>query len=416
MTTTRPGFALLLAASLGAAAIPAHAGDLPGLDPGPRLEWVQDSRGAHPAMSAPAVAVLADGTPLVAWKAVRDGGTVLEVLAAGRDGATPVRANPDDLSVDSLHQPPGIATAPDGAVLLSWTSTRERPGGAFAASDLRLSRSTDGGRSFAPPLRVNAAERPVSLGFEDIAVTGAGEPVVAWIDGAGGAAATFVARISATGDRVLGVSRVGEDTCVCCRANVAACGLRVAALWRANAPGDVRDMALARSADGGAGFAPARAVHRDGWVVPGCPHRGGSAVIEPAGRVVAAWYTEGTRGRPELRLAAAEEGRPFGEFLRLNESDGSIPDHLRIARDDGGRILAVWEESTAVRRGVVARLSTDGGRTFSPPAPLSRAMKAGDPTVAAAPGGGFAVAWTEEQFPVTRTVVLPLRPAAARTP
>jgi hypothetical protein len=79
-----------------------------------------------------------------------------------------------------------------------------------------------------------------------------------------------------------------------------------------------------------------------------------------------------------------------------------------MAVDGAGRTVVVWEDSTAVRRRVFLRYTTDDGRTFSPVQSLSPALKAYAPDVAASPTGGFVVVWHEEQFPVIKTVIQPL--------
>ena len=95
--------------------------------------------------------------------------------------------------------------------------------------------------------------------------------------------------------------------------------------------------------------------------------------------------------------------------IRIDESAGSIPDHVRVAVDARGTILVVWEDSTAVRRRVLARASVDGGATFSPPQTLSKAMKAHSPALAPRLPDGFVVAWHEEEFPAFKTVAQDLR-------
>ena len=64
-----------------------------------------------------------------------------------------MRVSPEDLAVDSLHQAPGLAVGAGGEVYVSWSSAKPKPAGVLFASDLRLSRSLDGGRTFEPPLR-----------------------------------------------------------------------------------------------------------------------------------------------------------------------------------------------------------------------------------------------------------------------
>jgi hypothetical protein len=78
---------------------------------------------------------------------------------------------------------------------------------------------------------------------------------------------------------------------------------------------------------------------------------------------------------------------------------------VRLGVTADGRVLVVWEDATAVRRRIVARASTDGGKTFGPVEPLSSAVKAWSPALAVTADGGFVVAWLEEEFPVTRAVV-----------
>jgi hypothetical protein len=85
-----------------------------------------------------------------------------------------------------------------------------------------------------------------------------------------------------------------------------------------------------------------------------------------------------------------------------------------MAVDDKGRALLVWEDSTAVRRRILVRSSTDGGRSLSPVRVLSTAVKAYAPDVAVSRPGEFIVAWQEEQFPMMKTVVQPVSLAASR--
>jgi hypothetical protein len=52
----------------------------------------------------------------------------------------------------------------------------------------------------------------------------------------------------------------------------------VAVLWRKVFPGDIRDMVLGLSRDGGRSFAPAR-VCGDGWKITACPRLGGQVAV-----------------------------------------------------------------------------------------------------------------------------------------
>jgi hypothetical protein len=70
-----------------------------------------------------------------------------------------------------------------------------------------------------------------------------------------------------------------------------------------------------------------------------------------------------------------------------------------------GQAAIVWEDSTAVRRRILLRYTSDGGKTFSPIHVISQAIKAYAPDIAVSPTGAFVVAWHEEQFPHVKTVI-----------
>jgi hypothetical protein len=365
-------------------------------------------------LSPPAIAAAPDGAVFVAWARQDAQGRHVLVREVTRAGA-PVVVDPAGLAVDGIHQAPGLAAGPGGELYLSWSSSKPKPPGVHFASDLRLSRSLDGGRSFEAPLRVNE-DRPISHSFEGLAVSPDGTVHLAWIDSRAGweQAGTFAARIVERGSRVAEIVALAGDTCVCCRVALAAGpGGRVAALWRQNFPGQVRDMVLARSADGGLRFDTPQRVANDGWVMPACPHRGGSLALDAQGRSYLAWYTEGEDAKPSLRLAVAEAGAPAGPPRSLPADAGALQDQPAIAVGADGAGLVVWESFTAVRRQVVAGELAEAGRALGAPQALSSAMKAFSPAVAAAPGGGFWVAWHEEAFPSLKTVVQRRRPAPA---
>ena len=315
------------------------------------------------------------------------------------------------LDVDSLHQAPGIAVGPEGEVYVSWASSKAKTEGTFFASDLRLSRSLDGGQHFESPLRINE-DRPISHSFEGLAVTPDGTVLVAWIDSRDGweKAGTYLARIGQRGTRVDRVTKLDSNTCVCCRVNVATGPQEtVAVLWRKVFPGNLRDIVLGFSRDGGRTFAPAAQVHADHWQIAACPHRGGMVGMDGAGRLYTTWYTEGAKEEPSLLFAVSTNGQHFTPPIRLDHARASIPDHPRLAVDPAGRAVVVWEDATAVRRRVLLRYTTDGGATLSPMHTLSQAIKAYAPDIAVSPTGDFIVVWHEEQFPALKTIIQPVQ-------
>ena len=386
---------VVLAALLGGAA--------PTPPPAARLEITHPGRGHEVHLSGAAVAVAADGVPVVTWASQEGNDNLLYAARPGR--GAPVRVNPSGTAVDSLHQPPGIAAGPQGEIYVTWSARKPVPVGGLFASDLYLARSLDGGATWNGHVRLND-DQPTSHSFEGLAVAPDGTVLVAWIETRDGKAATMLARVTERGTRVAEPIRLDTgETCVCCRVDVAAGpGENVDVLWRKVFPDNVRDMVLGVSRDGGRTFGAPALVHADGWKITACPHRGGSVAADARGRLYAIWYTEATEGRPDVLFATSTDGRRFSPPRRLHTAAGSIPDQAPLAVDASGRGVVVWEDSTAVRRRIVMRTTRDGGRTLSPLQSLSPAIKAFAPAVATTPAG-FIIVWHEEQFPSIKTVV-----------
>src|SRR5690606_24771879 len=158
------------AAATAAAALPLLAGcGRAGPALGPPLTL------ADAGASNPTVAVdPRTGTAYVAWVGVQSGNAdvYLARIERGEAGA-PVRVN--DIPGDAApHEqaPAQVAVAPNGDVLVLWQNNTPVEGRRFPASDLRLARSTDGGRTFEPAVTVNddAGGLPSSHTFHDIAV------------------------------------------------------------------------------------------------------------------------------------------------------------------------------------------------------------------------------------------------------
>jgi len=164
-------------------------------------------------VSAPAVAAAPDGAVLLTWAAEEGPDKHVYVARAGEPGTAPVRVNPPGLSVEALHHSPLIAAGLGGVVYVSWSSDRPRPPEVLFASDLRLSRSRDGGRSWDGHVRVND-DRPISHSFEGMTVARDGAVVMAWIDSREGPekAATWVARVLDEGTRPASSTRLDDDT------------------------------------------------------------------------------------------------------------------------------------------------------------------------------------------------------------
>jgi hypothetical protein len=299
-------------------------------------------------------------------------------------------------------------------VYVTWIADRDVPGRPFPATDLRLARSADGGRSFSPAVTVNDDGGFRSgHSFHDVAVSPDGSVYVSWLDsraqdayeresghtpvaghashGDGPGVEVRVAR-STDGGRAFGEAAVvAQGVCECCRTRLAfgRDGV-VYVAWRHQFGANVRDPAVARSDDGGATFGEPVRVAADGWLIPGCPHSGPAIAVDGAGRVHVAWHT-GAPGRAGLYHAMSDDrGASFHTPSQIAAAGAAGP---QLAPRASGAWLA-WEEQTGAVR--VARLSPAGAiavrRRYSGSSPALAAgalvrMDDGRVVVTGLPGG-----------------------------
>jgi hypothetical protein len=362
-------------------------------------------------LSPPTLRFSREGQLHAAW--VEKSGVQGEVKTAqvpgGQPSATPVQVKSAGIGPEAIHQSPGFAIGADGAQFVTWSAANKAPGALFA-SDLKLARSTDGEALFQAPVRINDDGLAISHTFEDLSVGKNGEVYVAWLDGRNkdrsGAGALFAC--SRDNGATVGKNVVIDGmACPCCRPMLTQApdgSLWVA--WRKTFEGNVRDIVIAKSTDQGRTFSPPMPVNRDGWVFDACPHRGPSIAFDGLGRLYLGWYTEGKDEQPRLFIATSDDqGATFSTPVALHSAATSLPDNLHMAVHPDGKVLAVWEEVTGVRKRVVTRLSTDRGQTFGPLLTLSSGSKAEHPTVAIHDSGKLAIGWTEHAFPHNKIIV-----------
>jgi hypothetical protein len=347
---------------------------------GPRITLMETRTFDAPGARHPTVAIAPDGTTLVAWVAM-DGTASNVWLARAEAGGTfgaPIRVNDIDGDAAPHDQAPAqVVAGDDGNVFVLWQNNTPAEGRMFPWSDLRLARSTDGGRSFEPAITVNddAGGPPASHTFHDIAVAPDGTVLVSWIDsrvsarmeremvaasesadqaGHGGHAMhdmggpeIRVAR-STDGGRTFSASTVAAPVaCPCCRTSLAFGNEgQVYVAWRDVEGDNIRDIAVARSDDGGATFGVARTVHDDGWEIDGCPHAGPSLAVDVDGRLHVVWYTGAEGGTGLFHAVSTDGGTTFGPRSPLISRAVVPVSHARLAAD-GPHVWAVWEDRSS---------------------------------------------------------------------
>ena len=306
----------------------------------------------------------------VTWGASLNG-TMDVYSAISRDGGAtftvPVRVN--DVAGDARvggEQPPHVALVskakgePD--IVVVWTSK-----GATGAR-LMSARSTDAGATFGKASVVRGSDAAGSRGWESIAVGRTGSVFVMWLDHRNLAMPTHQMSATASGpampkadpveqagksqlyfaslDGSVAPKAITSSVCYCCKtALVATADGSVYGVWRHVYPGDLRDMALTVSRNGGRTFAAPVRVSEDHWEFDGCPDNGPSLAVDAARRVHVAWPTPADAKNPNMMAlfyAMSRDGKAFAPRVRI-PTEGPAG-HVQIASDANGALLLAWEE------------------------------------------------------------------------
>ena len=180
--------------------------------------------------------------------------------------------------------------------------------GDHGGSVLRLARSVDWGVTFSKPTSVDTGSS--SQGFYTMSVSPKGGIYVAWLDGrehSGEGSGLYIARSADHGASFEKSVRVASSVCPCCRPSLSFDdGDSVYISWRGVSHGDVRDIQVASSADGGTTWSKPAGIAEDNWRLNACPHSGASLAMLGK-RLFVAWHTV-REGTSQLYVAWSDDG------------------------------------------------------------------------------------------------------------
>jgi len=200
---------------------------------------------------------------------------------------------------------------------------------------------------------------------------------------------------------------VAEDVCFCCKTALVTRGSDVYVAWRHLFPGGVRDIAVARSADGGRTFSSPARVSEDNWKIDACPDDGPAMAVDGDGAIRVVWPTlvqDAAGARMGIFQAVSRDGgRAFAPRERMDAGDAA-PAHPRLTGAAQGAAV-VWDELAGSTRRVMVRAPG------AAPVALSRGRAASYPAIAGTTSG-FVVAFTDQLE--GRSVVRALRVPAVR--
>lgn len=316
---------------------------------------------------------------------------------------------------------PRLALGADGRWAATWL---EQLGEGTYAYGVRFALSADGGRSWGAPRWLHSDRSATEHGFASLAPLPGGRFAAVWLDGrqmasgqhgdpdphgghGAGDMALFCAVIEADGE-VSGETRLDERVCECCPTALVRLddGTLVVA-YRDRGPDELRDIAIVRGrADEPAAWSTPRAVHADGWRMPGCPVNG-PALAARGPEVACLWFTLGADDTPRVFVARSTDGgRSFGPPRRI---DGGNPiGRVALAALPAGGWVAIHLEQTDAEwaewraRALDADLEP-GPTTILERVPAGRAT--GYPALAAG-AGGLVAAWTDPSGPGIRVRTL----------
>ncbi|HEV8498190.1 MAG TPA: sialidase family protein [Gemmatimonadaceae bacterium] len=186
------------------------------------------------------------------------------------------------------------------------------------------------------------------------------------------------------------------EACPCCRTALATSkdGTLYMA-WRHVYPGSVRDIVVARSNDQGATWSEPVRVQADDWKFDACPHAGPAIASDSNGTLHVTWWTgkEGAAG--VYYTQSTDGGKTFAPASALGVAQYSRPAHVQLALAPNDRIIVAWDDGTKEVPRVVVRVSSDGGHHFADATTVSAVGRAASFPVLGVSRDSLAIAWSE---------------------
>jgi hypothetical protein len=341
-------------------------------------------------------AISQDGTLWLAWMA---GGQVS--VASSRDGgrtlSSPVRVTQGTPYLDwGPDARPKIALDRKGGIAVAFSTFRDK---AFNG-EVFYSRSTDGGKNFAPPQAIT--ENTESQRFEALAFDAKGRLFAAWLDKRNrvpvqqtgnkyDGAALFFASSKDGGATYSQAKMAVDNTCECCRLGLAfdPSGHPVIA-FRNIFEGGVRDHAIITFADQGTPGEVHR-VSEDDWQVAACPHQGPSLSIAPNGTYHVVWYTNGKVRKGLFYAQSRDGGKTFSEPMPIGQASKG-PSRPYVMTGPHGTAV-VWKEFDGEKTSVNLITSADEGKTWSQPRVIATTSDSSDHPLLVTDGRQYFLSW-----------------------
>jgi hypothetical protein len=229
-----------------------------------------------------------------------------------------------------------------------------------------------------------------------------GHLYVVWLDGRSGDVGVYM-RKSTDGGTTFGPDvQVAPSVCPCCRPTLAfGENGAVHVAWRHVFEGNVRDIVIATSLDGGQTFGEPVRVAEDGWVIHGCPDVG-PVMAQQGSRLNVAWYTKDSTDQLRVRLAWSNDGAK--SFSRALDASADIVDPTRpyISASPDGHTVLVFQGRQPSQDGSWSKVTpflvdiSETGAVSKPMRVPGSKENVSAVVAEAGQGGRVFLAWTEK--------------------
>jgi hypothetical protein len=318
----------------------------------------------------PFLSTMTDGRILLSWLEPTGGrkfALKFATLAGDRWSAPQTITSREDFFVNWADFPSVVGDA-NGALFAHWL---QKSSAGTYSYDVRVTSSTDGGKSWRADRALNTDGKNAEHGFVSIAPLAKGGVGVLWLDGrmmaeegaahgdhgshGGGDMMLRYANLD-TSLKATAESRLDARVCECCTTAMTMTARGPVAVYRDRSEEEIRDIGVVRLT-AGKWTAPVP-VHKDGWKLTGCPVNGPQ--IDSRGDGVAvAWYTGA--GSPRVNVAFSRDGgTSFDKPLLV--SGGSPVGRVDVVMLPDGSAVVTWIESGKDKATILARRVSASGK------------------------------------------------------
>jgi hypothetical protein len=295
---------------------------------------------------------------------------------------------------------PSVLRLPSGALVAHWL---QKSAASTYAYDVRLSYSTDGGKTWSPSFLPHHDGTPTEHGFASLFPIGDGFGLV-WLDGrnmkpakagshdehGGGSMTVRFARFDKAFKQI-DESEVDARVCECCPTAAAVTSEGVITAYRNRSDDEIRDNYVSRFVKGK--WSAPQPVFNDNWKIAACPVNGPS--LSASGNIVAmSWFTAKNDQGQAFAAFSQDAGKTFASPIRVDDAGTLGRVDMELLPD--GSALATWIEFADQRAQFRARRIERNGTRSAPVtiAGLTGSRASGYPRAAVA-NGEVVFAWTE---------------------